>query len=177
MKKHLQHLRQLPLFTTDRPLGVAEPPAPTLPYTIPVYRVELVRERSLDYDRFQFRASADVTRLLQAYIGRADREYFVVLMLDRKNRLIGLNTVAIGSLSAAVVHPRECFKPAILANAAAIILCHNHPSGDQTPSQDDRVLTRRMVDAGNLLGIDVLDHVVLGETGYYSFADNGALAP
>jgi DNA repair protein RadC len=100
-----------------------------------------------------------------------------VALLDRKNRVIGINLVSIGSLTAAVVHPREVFKPAILANAAALIVCHNHPNGDVQPSQEDRTLTRRLVEAGKLLGMEVLDHIILGDgtTTYFSFADAGIL--
>jgi DNA repair protein RadC len=79
--------------------------------------------------------------------------------------------VAIGSLTAALVHAREVFKPAVLANAAAVILAHNHPSGDPEPSREDRELTERLVKAGRLLGITVLDHVIVGEERFYSFAD------
>jgi DNA repair protein RadC len=100
-----------------------------------------------------------------------------VALLDRKNRVIGINTVAIGSLTASVVHPREVMKPAILSNAAAIILCHNHPSGDPQPSQEDRVLTQRLVEAGKLLGINVLDHLIIGDgtQAYVSCADQGII--
>ena len=101
----------------------------------------------------------------------------MVLMLDQKNRVIGINTVSVGSLTASVVHPRECFKPAILSNAASIILAHNHPSGQPQPSQEDRVLTVRLVTAGKLLGISILDHVIIGDgtSSYFSFADEGLL--
>jgi DNA repair protein RadC len=101
----------------------------------------------------------------------------VVLLLSPKNNVIGVNTVSVGSLTASVVHPRECFKPAILSNAAAIILAHNHPSGQPRPSQEDRVLTVRLVAAGKLLGISVLDHVIIGDgtSAYFSFADEGLL--
>jgi DNA repair protein RadC len=100
-----------------------------------------------------------------------------VALLDRKNRVIGINTVAIGSLTASVVHPREVMKPAILSNAAAIILCHNHPSGDPQPSQEDRVLTQRLVEAGKLLGISVLDHLIIGDgtQAYVSCAEQGII--
>ena len=98
-------------------------------------------------------------------------------MLDRKNKMIGVNTVSVGSLTASVVHPREVFKPAILGNAAAVICGHKHPSGDPQPSQEDRALTTRLVDAGKLLGIQVLDHVIVGDgtAGYFSFADEELL--
>jgi DNA repair protein RadC len=98
-------------------------------------------------------------------------------MLDQKNQVIGLHTVSIGSLTASIVHPRECFKPAILSNAAAIILAHNHPSGDCQPSREDRALTQRLVETGKLLGISVLDHIIIGDgtSSYFSFADEGLL--
>jgi len=98
-------------------------------------------------------------------------------MLDQKNKIIGINTVSVESLTASVVHSREVFKPAILSNAAAIILAHNHPSGQPQPSQEDRILTVRLVAAGKLLGISVLDHVIIGDgtSAYFSFADEGLL--
>ncbi len=141
---------------------------------IPIYRVTLVRERTMPYG--QLRSSTAASTLLTQYLAGADREHFVVLLLDRKNKIIGINTVSIGSLTASVVHPRECFKPAILANAAAIVCGHNHPSGDPAPSKEDRALTTRLTEAGKLLGIQVLDHIIVGDDStYYSFADDGTL--
>jgi DNA repair protein RadC len=99
------------------------------PYSIPAYRVQLVRERALPWDRAQLRSSQDVACLFRTFLGDTDREHFLVAMLDQKNKVIGINTVSTGSLTASVVHPRECFKPAILSNAAAILCGHNHPSG------------------------------------------------
>ena len=101
----------------------------------------------------------------------------MVILLDRKNAPIGINTVSIGSLTASVVHMREVFKPAILANAAAILCGHNHPSGDPAPSREDRALTQRLVDAGKLLGMPLVDHIVIGDgtTAFFSFADQGLL--
>ena len=100
-----------------------------------------------------------------------------VLCLTTKMDLIGYHEVSRGTLDSASAHPREVFKAAILANAAAILCGHNHPSGDPEPSREDRVLTQRLVEAGKLLGIDVLDHIVLGDgnTAYFSFADQGLL--
>ena len=144
---------------------------------IPIYRVSLVRESRLHCYHKQIRSSADAGALVHAYLADVDREHFLVLLLDQKNKIIGINTVSVGSLTASVVHPRECFKPAILSNAAAIILAHNHPSGAPQPSQEDRVLTVRLVAAGKLLGISVLDHVIIGDgtSAYFSFADEGLL--
>lgn len=144
---------------------------------IPIYRIALVRESSLPYHAVpQMRSSKDVANLLHAYLNGTDREHFVVFFLDQKNRIIGIHTVSMGSLTASVVHPRETFKAAILANAAAIVCGHNHPSGDVQPSREDRAMTTRLVQAGKLLGILVLDHVIIGGNGnYFSFADEGLL--
>lgn len=143
---------------------------------IPIYRVTLVRESSLPYHQVpQMRSSKDVANLLHTYLNGTDREHFVVFFLDQKNRLTGIHTVSMGSLTASVVHPREVFKAAILANAAFIICGHNHPSGDPQPSREDRALTTRLYQAGKLLGIQVLDHIIIGHNNYFSFADEGLL--
>src|SRR5262249_50004441 len=147
-------------------------------YRIPVYKVSLGRERSLtQIDRPQIRDAQGAAATLAAYLAEEDREHFVVLLLNSKNRLIGINTVSIGSLTSSLVHPREVFKPAILANAAAIIVAHNHPSGEPTPSQDDVEITKRLHAAAELLGIRLLDHIVLGDNGrWYSFQEDGSLS-
>ena len=100
---------------------------------------------------------------------------FVVLLLDHKNRVTGIDVVSIGSLSASLVHPREVFKAAVLANAAAILVLHNHPSGDPKPSEEDVKITARLAEAGGILGIPLLDHVVVAADGYTSFAEMGNL--
>ena len=147
------------------------------PYRVPIYRVMLVREASTALEQPQIRSSRDAAVVFREYLGNVDREHFLVAMLDQKNKVIGINTVSMGSLTASVVHPREVMKPAILSNAAALLCCHNHPSGAPQPSQEDRALTKRLVDAGQLLGITVLDHLILGDgsESYYSFADEGLL--
>jgi DNA repair protein RadC len=164
---------QLSLFAAHQAPPAS--PAPR-PYAVPIYTVMLVRERQLPWPRSQLRQAADAATLLRAYLRGVDREHFVVVLLDRKNRVIGLNTVSVGSLTASLAHPREVFKPALVSNAAAILCGHNHPSGDPQPSQEDRGITRRLVEAGTLLGINVLDHVIVGDgtAAYYSFADAGA---
>lgn len=103
-----------------------------------------------------------------------DRENFVVLMVNTKYKVIGINTAHVGSLNSSVVHPREVFKPAILSNAAGVFLAHNHPSGDPTPSREDIEVTRRFIDAGSLLGVEVVDHIIVGNMEgftYYSFKE------
>ena len=145
---------------------------------ISVYKVSLVRESRLHCYQQQIRSSVDASLILHTYLADVDREHFVVLLLDQKNKVNGIHTQSIGSLTASVVHPRETFKIAILANSAHIVLGHNHPSGDPQPSREDRTLTARLVEAGKLLGISVLDHIVIGDgTGkYFSFADEGLLS-
>jgi DNA repair protein RadC len=98
-----------------------------------------------------------------------------ILCLTTKHRVIAYHEVSRGTLDATLVHPREVFKVALLANAAAIILTHNHPSGDPSPSPDDVQLTRRLVEAGVLLGVEVLDHIIVGDGRYYSFQEVGGL--
>ncbi len=151
----------------------------THPYRLPVYRVALVRDGSLThYERPLLTAPGTAACILSTYFAAVDREHFVVLMLNAKNRLLGLNTVSVGSLTSALVSPREVFKPAILGNAAAVILSHNHLSGDPTPSAEDRAITARLVQGGDLLSIRVLDHLLLGdETQWYSFQEHGEISP
>lgn len=103
------------------------------------------------------------------------REIFKVVLLDAKHTVIRDVTVSEGSLTLSIVHPREVFNPAVRESAAAVIFLHNHPSGDPEPSEEDRVLTQRLVDAGQVLGIQVLDHVIIGDGRYVSFADSGWL--
>jgi DNA repair protein RadC len=120
----------------------------------------------------RFRSSADVAAHFLPLTRGLKREVFRVLMLDSAHRIMGTRTITVGTLNLAVVHPREAFREAIIEGAAALVLMHNHPSGDPTPSEEDVRLTRQFVRAGEDLGIPVLDHVVLGEGRHYSFADS-----
>ncbi len=123
----------------------------------------------------QVRSSRDVAEHYMPLLAGKKREQFHVILLDRKNRIMRDVMVSQGSLTASVVHPREAFNPAMRDSAAAVIFLHNHPSGDPQPSQEDRALTTRLVDAGRLLGIQVLDHIIVGRETYMSFADEGLL--
>ncbi len=116
----------------------------------------------------------DVDGLLRGRIANLDRENFVVVLLNTKNEVLGFPTVSVGTLSASLVHPREVFKPAIRASAAGVILAHNHPSGRVGPSREDREVTRRLKEASEIVGIEVLDHVILGD-GYFSMKEHGIL--
>ncbi len=117
---------------------------------------------------------ADVDRLLRGRIANLDRENFVVVLLNTKNEVIETPLVSVGTLSASLVHPREVFKPAIRASAASVILAHNHPSGKVEPSREDREVTRRLGQAAEVLGIEVLDHVIVGD-GFFSMKEHGML--
>lgn len=121
------------------------------------------------------RGPEDVFRHLHARLRDATREEFRVLLLDGRHRLLGEESVSRGTLTASLVHPREVFRPALREAAASVILAHNHPSGDPTPSLEDREVTRRLGRAGRLLGIPVLDHVVVAEDGFVSLREEGVL--
>ena len=149
----------------------------TGPDHVPVYGVFLRRSDVLSTkERPVIRRPADVAAVVWEYLKEADREHFVVLFLDTKNRVTGIHTVSIGIIDSTLVHPREVFKAAILSGAAGIILAHNHPSGDPTPSAEDRRITQRLVEGGQLLGIEVMDHVVVGDKDrWVSFKEKGLL--
>jgi DNA repair protein RadC len=110
----------------------------------------------------------DVVALCEPQLRGLDREHFWTLALNTKNRLLRIIEVSVGSLNASIVHPRELYKDAVRVSAASLIVVHNHPSGDPTPSGADIQLTRRLVKAGDVLGIEVLDHVVIGDTGTHA---------
>ncbi|MBY0277380.1 DNA repair protein RadC [Candidatus Binatia bacterium] len=137
-------------------------------------RVYAVRERSTS-ERPRLSSPREVWQLLAGDVAGWDRERFLTLALDSANRLIGIETVSTGTLNATTVHPREIFKGLILANAAAFIAVHNHPSGQVKPSAEDREVTKRLAEAGDLLGIRLLDHVVLSADAFHSFADCGEM--
>lgn len=117
----------------------------------------------------------DVADLFLAEMSVLDREHFRAILLDTKNRIIGLRTVSIGSLNSSVVHAREVFKAAVAESAQAIVLVHNHPSGSPEPSPEDLAVTARLAEAGRILGIEVVDHVVLGSQGFVSLRELGHL--
>jgi DNA repair protein RadC len=116
----------------------------------------------------------DVDGLLRGRIAHLDRENFVVVLLNTKNEVIEFPTISVGTLSASLVHPREVFKPAIRASAAGIVLAHNHPSGKVGPSREDREVTSRLKEAAGIIGIELLDHVILGD-GYFSMKEHEIL--
>lgn len=120
-------------------------------------------------------APKDAALAFMATLRDEPSEVFALLCLSSKHRVIGYHEVSRGTLDATLVHPREVFKAALLANAAAIIVAHNHPSGDPTPSPDDAALTARLAAAGEMLGVPLLDHIVIGDARNFSFKEAGRL--
>ena len=146
---------------------------------INVYSVQLVREKSkmIESDNKRIKSPEDAYLLLDAIfdLSNKTKEHFVMLALSTKNDIVGAHTIHIGSLNSSIVHPREVFQLAILNNAAAIIVCHNHPSGEVTPSSEDIIVTERLQEAGKIIGIDVLDHVIIGHHNFISLKERGYL--
>lgn len=147
---------------------------------IPRYSIQLVKEKTINIEDYsQVSTSGAAARVARVVMGEPDREHLFIVTLDSKNKVIGINEVSVGSLSTSIAHPREVMKMAVLQNAAAIIIVHNHPSGDPAPSRQDREMTLRIKKSSEILGIALLDHVVLGDPdlGYsdFSFADSGML--
>jgi len=119
------------------------------------------------------RSPQDAAHIIMEEMRFLDREHFKALLLNTKNQLLHVYTVSIGSLNSSLVHPRELFKDAIKASAAALILTHNHPSGDTTPSKEDIDVTKRLMEAGQIIGIDVLDHLIFGQGKWISLKEKG----
>lgn len=139
-----------------------------------IVRIQMVKEASLLYPARRVRMARDVVELFREFLQETDREQFFLLCLNTKNEPTAIHMVSIGSLDTSLVHPREVFKAAILANSASVIVAHNHPSGDPTPSREDICVTRNLQKAGELLGITVLDHIIVGSEGaYYSLKERG----
>jgi len=138
--------------------------------------LRIVRERRKGYG--QCRVARDPKAVVEAFkdhFQSLDREQVIAIVLDTKNHIQGFHVVSTGSLDSSIVHPREVYKIAVLSNASAIILVHNHPSGDPTPSPEDVSLTRRLKQAGDILGIKLLDHIVIGDDTYVSICEKYGL--
>ncbi|MFD0589407.1 JAB domain-containing protein [Paenibacillus sp. GCM10027627] len=140
-----------------------------------VVSLKMIRERTLAYRTNQIRKPQDAFELAKAFIGDEDREHCILICLDTKNKVTAIQTIAIGSLNTAIVHPREVFKAAILSNSASIIMCHNHPSGDTAASLEDKEISIRIKSAGELIGIELLDSVIVSDSHYFSMKEQGLI--
>ena len=143
-----------------------------------VVRVKLIDDTPL-FGNELIQSADDAIFLMQKELRNCDRETFCALHLNAKGKPLSMSVVSVGSLNSTLVHPREVFKASILSNAAAVIFMHNHPSGDLTPSEDDKRTTKQLEKAGKILGIRVVDHIIVGENkeNYYSFHANDILNP
>jgi DNA repair protein RadC len=136
-------------------------------------KVKVVRQGTANYAPAGFACAADIYSRMKSYFSELGQEEFWVLLCDVKNQVTGSTMISRGSLDASLVHPREVFRPAVAGTAANVVLVHNHPSGDPEPSSEDIEMTHRLCEAGRLLGIPVLDHIVLGRDNYVSLAERG----
>ncbi|MFR4767198.1 MAG: JAB domain-containing protein [Paraclostridium sordellii] len=132
----------------------------------------MVREGSTKYENRKIETPFDAYVLLKNFLEDSDREKLLVVCLDTKNQPINICTVSVGTLNSSLVHPREIFKTAILSNSNQIMLAHNHPSGISAPSNEDKAMTNRIKDAGVILGIELIDHIIIGSNEYFSFKEN-----
>ena len=140
------------------------------------YQLKLVKEKAGNYNIDKKITTPETVKNAVNEILNLNNEHvekFGILALDTKNNIIGVHIISVGTLNSSLVHPREVFKAAILNNSASIILFHNHPSGDCTPSKEDIELTERLVEVGKIMGIKVLDHIIVGDENYCSLKEKG----
>ena len=142
---------------------------------INIVSIKMVKESSFLYQTRQILSPNDAYEMIKEQLEGLDREQFIIACLNTKNEPTNITVVSVGSLNKANVHPREVFKTAILSNAESIVAFHNHPSGDTTASQQDIQLTHRLVEAGELLGIKLLDHLIIGDGTFTSLKEKGYL--
>ncbi len=143
---------------------------------VDIVSLKLVKESSVLYETRRISSPYDAYKLIQDFLVDSDREKFVVACLDVKNQPVNIQIVSIGSVSSSIVHPREVFKVAILSNASKIICFHNHPSGSTKFSKEDENITNRLKECGEILGIELVDHIIVGDNDtYFSFKENGKM--
>ena len=167
--KHLAGITRLNELTNIKGLGQAK--AATVLAALEIGR-RIASAKPIE--KIHLSCPQDVADFLMPRLRYAAKEQFVVILLNNKNKVIGTEVVSEGSLSSSIVHPREVFAPAILHHAAAIMVAHNHPSGDPKPSIEDEEVTRQLLRSGKVLGIPMIDHVIIGDGNYYSFLENEA---
>lgn len=142
---------------------------------INIVSIKMVKESSFLYQTRQILSPNDAYEMIKEQLEGLDREQFIIACLNTKNEPTNISVVSVGSLNKAIVHPREVFKTAILSNAASVMAFHNHPSGETTPSQQDIQLTNRLYEVGELLGIKLLDHLIIGDRTFTSLKEKGYL--
>jgi len=138
---------------------------------------ELGKREDLELEmiNFDIKNPESVVKAIRASIKDKAKEHFKLILLNPRNKIIRISTISIGTLNASLVHPREVFKDAIVHSAASVVLAHNHPSGDPEPSEDDVTITKRLIEAGKILGIEVIDHIIITKNGFFSFKEKGLI--
>lgn len=170
--KNYQSSEQLPLPLTDHGKKEKQEPAKR----VSIVSLKMVREKpSVLYKKRKITSPEDAYQLLKPFLVDSDREQLMLLTLDTKSQPTAIHTVSVGTLNSSLVHPREVMKVAILANSASIILAHNHPSQDAKESREDVEVTKRVAEAGKLLGIELLDHLIVCEDSFVSLKEKGHL--
>lgn len=170
MKKYqVNEVEQMELLTVKE--GEKRVPAKR----VDIVSLRMVKETSLLYKDRSIRSPQDAYNLFKQFLGELEREYFVLMCLDVKNQPTVINVCHIGSLNASIVHPREIMKTAVLSNAASILVMHNHPSGQPEPSREDIDVTKRLAEASRIIGIELVDHLVIGENSFVSLKEKGYL--
>jgi DNA repair protein RadC len=143
---------------------------------INIVSIKMVREGSILYDVRKINSPSEGAELGRRFLEDCDRERLMLCCLNCKNEPISVSTISIGSLNASIVHPREVYKAAILSNSASIILFHNHPYGDNSPSKEDISITKRLKEVDKIIGIELIDHIIIGSEGKYcSLKEKGLL--
>lgn len=140
---------------------------------IDIVSLKMIKESSVLYANRRISKPNEIVDLLKVFLEDCDREKLIVCCLNTKNEPTSISVVSVGSLNTSIVHPREVFKTAVMSNSASIILAHNHPSYDLTPSKEDINITERIKQGGNILGIKLLDHLILGDGKYLSLLEKG----
>jgi DNA repair protein RadC len=138
---------------------------------------ELAKRENLETDEenFDIKNPEAVCKLISSTIKEKAKEHFKLILLNSRNKKIGISTISVGTLTTSLVHPREVFKEDLAHSAASVILAHNHPSGDPEPSEDDLKITRKLVESGKILGVEVIDHIIVGKNSFYSFREKGLI--
>ena len=139
---------------------------------IDIVKIKMVKESSVKYENRRIKNPWDAYKIFNDYIDDSNKEMFVLMCLNNKNEPTHISTISIGSINESIATPAEVFKVALLSNANKIMICHNHPSGDPQPSESDRNITERLHDSGDIMGIKLLDHIIIGDDVYYSFKEN-----
>lgn len=144
-------------------------------WSLTIVKLQVVKELVEYYGSKKISCPSDAAEVANKFIGDADREMFITINLSTNNGINSVHVVSMGAVDRTTIHPRECFKATLLSNASSVIFAHNHPSGSLEPSAEDKAVTNKLKQCAELLDLKVLDHIIIGDGGYYSFQENHIL--